>query len=104
MMPKGTSISKLKAGKKSLTVAWKKNKSVNGYDIEYSNQKNFKNVADGKDENGCTIEYRGHKVTDRMFDGLKSGKTYYVRVRTFKKVKGSYIYSNWSKVKKVKVK
>jgi len=39
-----------------------------------------------------------------MFDGLKSGKTYYVRVRTFKKVKGSYIYSNWSKVKKVKVK
>jgi len=104
VMPKGTSISKLKAGKKSLTVVWKKNKSVNGYDIEYSNQKNFKNVADGKDENGCTIEYRGHKVTDRMFDGLKSGKTYYVRVRTFKKVKGSYIYSNWSKVKKVKVK
>ncbi len=104
VMPKGTSIRSLSAGKGKITIKWKKNKAVDGYDIEYSNKKNFENVAAGSAKKGDTIEYRGHKVTDRMFDGLTSGKTYYARVRTFKVVKGRYIYSEWSKVKKVVVK
>lgn len=36
--------------------------------------------------------------------GLTSGKTYYFRVRAYKKVDGKYIYSSFSSVKSVKVK
>ena len=35
---------------------------------------------------------------------LKKGKTYYVRVRTFKKVNGVTVYSKWSKKMSVKLK
>ena len=35
---------------------------------------------------------------------LTSGKTYYVRVRTYKTVDGKNIYSAWSDVESVKVK
>ena len=39
-----------------------------------------------------------------LITGLKKGKTYYVKVRTYKTVKGKKYYSGWSKVKTVKVK
>jgi hypothetical protein len=39
-----------------------------------------------------------------VIKGLKQGKTYYVRVRTWKKVDGKKLCSVWSKVFKVKVK
>ena len=35
---------------------------------------------------------------------LTKGKKYFVRVRTYKTVNGKKIYSDWSKVKSVKVK
>ena len=34
----------------------------------------------------------------------RAGKKYYVRIRTWKKVKGETYYSAWSKAKSVKVK
>ena len=77
---------------------------MNGYDIEYSNQKNFKNVATAKPKDAETIRYTKNRVTSRKFTGLVSGRTYYVRVRTYKKVNGKYIYSTWGTVKKIKVK
>lgn len=36
--------------------------------------------------------------------GLTSGKTYYFKVRAYKKVDGKYIYSSFSSVKSIKVK
>jgi len=36
--------------------------------------------------------------------GLKSGRKYWVRVRTYKTVNGKKYYSAWSKVKTVTVK
>lgn len=38
----------------------------------------------------------------KIVSGLKSGKTYYVRVRTFKKVNGKKYYSDWSEPYKFK--
>ena len=35
---------------------------------------------------------------------LTAGKTYYVRIRAYKTVKGKKYYSAWSKVKDAKVK
>lgn len=102
--PKGTSISKLTPGKKKFTVKWKKNTAVKGYDIEYSNQKSFGNVTTAKPKYAESIRYTKNTVTSRTFTGLISGKTYYVRVRTYKTVNGKKIYSTWSTVKKVKVK
>ena len=102
--PKGTTIVSLVAAKKAFTVKWKRNTAVNGYDIEYSNQKNFKNVATAKPKDAETIRYTRNSVTSRKFTGLVSGRTYYVRVRTYKKVNGKYIYSTWGTVKKIKVK
>ncbi|MCD7797186.1 MAG: leucine-rich repeat domain-containing protein [Clostridiales bacterium] len=40
----------------------------------------------------------------KTIKGLKSKKTYYVRVRTYKTVNGKKVYSKWSTVKKVTVK
>ena len=40
----------------------------------------------------------------RTLTGLKRGKTYYVRIRAWKKVGGTTYYSAWSGVKSAKVK
>ncbi len=37
-------------------------------------------------------------------NGIRKGKTYYVKVRTYRKLNGKTYYSDWSKVKKVKIK
>ena len=34
---------------------------------------------------------------------LKSGKKYYVRIKTYKKIGSKYYYSSWSKAKTVKI-
>ena len=97
IVPKGTSIAKLKKGKKSFTVKWKKQKSqTRGYEIQYSLKKNFK----GKK----TVKIKKNKITSKKIGKLKKKKTYYVRVRTFGKANGKTYYSAWSKVKKVKTK
>ena len=40
--PKKTSISTLKAGKKKFVVKWKKQKSISGYQVQYSTDKKFR--------------------------------------------------------------
>lgn len=100
--PKGTSISKLSAGKKRFTVKWKKQTSqTTGYQIQYSTSKNFKSGTK-------TTTVSKNKTTSRKISKLKAKKKYYVRIRTYKTVKVNgksvKIYSDWSKVKTVKTK
>ena len=101
--PKGTSLSSVKAAKNSMTVQWKKQtvkmpkKQINGYQVQYSLKKNFKSGVK-------TVNVKGAKKVSAKISKLKTGKTYYVRVRTFMKVSGKNYYSGWSKVKKAKVK
>lgn len=97
IVPKGTSISKLKAGRKSFTVKWKKQKTqTTGYEIRYSaNEKMKKAVLLGKIK---------AKKTSRKISGLKAGKTYYVQIRTYQTVKGETYVSEWSKSRKVRTK
>lgn len=44
------------------------------------------------------------KTTKYKVKKLKAKKKYYVRVRTYKTVKGKKVYSSWSKVKSIKTK
>lgn len=92
--PKKTSIKKTKKGKKSLSFTLKKVSGVSGYQVQTATDKKFK-----KGRKTVTS-----KKTNVTFKKLKSKKKYYVRVRTYKTVKGKKYYSDWSKTKSVKTK
>ena len=93
------SLKKISAGTKKLTVSYKKaSESVTGYEIEVSTSKNFTNKTTK------TITVKGQKNTSKTVKKLKSGKKYYVRVRTYKTTNGTTTYSAWSAVKTAKTK
>ena len=93
--PGKVNLKSVKAGKKQITVKWGK-KSGDGYQIQYSTKKNFKSKK--------TVTVKSSKKVSTTIKKLKSKKTYYVRVRSYKKINGKTYYGSWSKVKKVKVK
>lgn len=99
--PKPAAISKITAGKESASVKWKKSADADGYWIQCSESKNF------RDYNGDTV-VKGRNKTSGTLKWLESGKTYYVRVSAYKTVKGQgdggKICSEPSKLLKVKVK
>ena len=95
--PKSTSIKKLKPAKKAVSVEWKKVSGVKGYQVQVATDKKFK-------KNKKTATVKKQKTTKVTIKKLKAKKKYYVRIRTYKTVKGKKIYSSWSKVKKVKTK
>ncbi len=95
---KKTTLKSAKNAKgKKLVVKWKKNTAGNGYQIQYSTSKKF-----AKGNKTETISK--NKTTSYTIKKLKKKKTYYVRIRTYKKVSGKTYYSGWSSVKKVKIK
>ncbi|MBQ4361317.1 MAG: fibronectin type III domain-containing protein [Lachnospiraceae bacterium] len=87
---KGT-VKSLKAGKKSFTATASTVKGGVKYQFQYR-------LGSGKWKSKISSATR---VTVKK---LKSGKTYQVKVRAFKKVSGKTYNGAWSKVKKVKVK
>ena len=84
------------SAKKKVTVKWKKASKVEGYEVQYSTSSDFSTAVKSK-----TI--KGNK-TSVTLTGLKSGKTYYVRVCSYKTVNGFKVYSNYGKCKQVVVK
>ena len=95
--PKNIKSLKVKSGKKQMTVTWKKDKKVSGYEIVYATSKNFKK---GKK----TIKITKAKTVKKVIKKLKAKKTYYVKVRSFKKVSKKKYYSAYTKAKKIKIK
>ena len=99
--PKGTKLAKLKKGKKSMTVKWKKQTArmpkarITGYQIRYSLKSSMKKSK--------MVKVKGYKKTSKKIKKLKSKKKYYVQIRTYTVVKGKAYYSPWSKKKAVKV-
>ena len=93
--PKKVIGTKAKTGKRKMTVSWKRDKKATGYRITYARNKKFtkgkKNVTIGK-----------NKTTKRTIKKLKK-KTYYVKVRAFKKVGKTKIYGSYSKARKCRV-
>ena len=95
IIPKKVTLTSLKAGKKSLTVNWKKADGIDGYEIEYSLKKSFKGAK--------SVTVKSAKTATCELTKLKSRKKYYIRIRSFKKVKGKKYHSEWSKVLSKKV-
>lgn len=93
--PKAAALKKLRAvnGKK-MTVSWKKVKNIDGYQLQYSTSSKFKTYKTKKIKAGTLT---------KTISKLKKGKTYYVRIRTYKKESGKTYYSTWSKAGKVKI-
>lgn len=88
---------KLKAGKRSFTVSWKKvSGNVSGYQVQYALDKKFKKSAKVKTLAKSKKSWKATK--------LKAKKRYYVRVRAYYKLDGKKYYGKWSTVKSVKTK
>ena len=82
---------------KKIKVSWKKNTKVNGYQIQYTTNKKFKSGIKN-------VTIKKNKTTSTVLKKLRKKKTYYVRIRTYKKDGKTTYYSKWSNVKKVKIK
>ena len=98
--PKGASVTKASSPKKKqIKVTWKKQTAqTTGYQIQCSADKNFK-------KGNKTVTVSKNKTTSKTITKLKSKKKYYVRIRTYKTVKGTKYYSGWKKYSKaIKVK
>lgn len=96
--PKKTKIKSVKGKKNGFKITWKKVSGVKGYQIKYSTNKYFfESLTKSKN-------VKKAKTTSATVKNLRKGKTYFVKVRTYKIVKGKKVYSNWSKVKTVTAK
>ncbi len=99
--PKGTNISNVKAKKKGFVLEWKKQgKQTSGYQIQYSLNKKFTKKSTKK------VTIKNNKKVSISFKSGKANKKYYIRIRTYKKVKYNgktvKVFSGWSNIKTVK--
>ncbi|MCI8705835.1 MAG: leucine-rich repeat protein, partial [Lachnospiraceae bacterium] len=88
--PKRPSVKSIQAAKgKKLAVKWAKDKMASGYQVQVSTAKNFKQ----------NLKTKKVTKTSYTFTKLKTGKRYYVRIRSYKKTNKETLYGAWSKVK-----
>ena len=96
ILPPKTLLTGLKKANRSFTASWKKNIQATGYQIQFAADSRFtkerKTVTVGK-----------QSATRYKISGLKNKKTYYVRIRSYKRVGKKVLYSSWSTVKKIRV-
>lgn len=86
-------ISSIKSAGKSIKLKLANLGSADGYQIQYSLKKNFKNAK--------KIQKKSTNITIKK---LKKNKRYYVRVRVYGKVDGKTYYGKWSARKSIKTK
>lgn len=96
IVPKGTTFTKVTGGEQQITLNWKRQKNITGYQIEYSLKKDFSGSK--------TVKIKKAKTLTTTIKKLQGNKTYYVRIRTYTTVKKKAYYSAWSKTKTVKTK
>ena len=89
---KAPSIKSVKRKGSQAVIQWKKVKNANGYEVYMSDKKNsgYKKIA--TITRGTTVKYTKKKLT--------TGKTYYFKIRTYRKIGGKKVYSSYSKIMK----
>ena len=88
------SISGITRSENCIKIKWKKVNGINGYQIQYSTNKEFKKAK--------KISIKSKTTTSKTIKNIGNSKKYYIRIRSYKKNKGKNIYSNWSKNKVIK--
>lgn len=95
--PAAVKVSSPKSTAKSaVRVKWSKNIYSTGYQVQYSTSANFKGAK--------TLTISSNKTDLYNVKKLASGKKYYFRVRTYKSVGSTNVFSAWSAAKSVKCK
>lgn len=94
--PAGSNITAVKKSSEgSFSIQWTSADHVTGYEIQYSTDKNFNNDVLYK-------RIKKASKTSWSVSGLQKGKTYYVRICTYKTISGKKYRSEWSPIKKIK--
>ena len=96
ILPPKTLLTGLKKANRSFTASWKKNIQATGYQIQYAADSRFT-----KERKTDTVGKQS--ATRYKISGLKNKKTYYIRIRSYKRVGKKVLYSSWSTVKKIRV-
>lgn len=95
-----TDVTYLKASSKKkgqIKVQWcPEDYNSTGYKIQVATNKRFTNAK--------TYTVNGRNKVTKIIKGLKKGKKYYVRIRSYKTNKEGTVYGEWSIVKSIKVK
>lgn len=96
--PKLAKVANVKAtaGKKKAVVSYKKVAGANGYEIYRSTAKNGKYKLVKTVKTGSTVKFTN--------SGLKSGKTYYYKVRAYRNVDGGKVYGAYGNKVKATIK
>lgn len=97
-------IKKTTSTPSAITVKYEKNKYASGYEIQYSQKKNFKEYTKKWVRTAFTKTVTDKNVTSAQLLRVEPNKKYYVRIRSYKKKGKSKIYGDWSEVKTIKVK
>ena len=77
---------------KTILLKWKKATETNGYQIQYATNSKF---TRGRK----TVIIKNRSTVSKTIKKLKRKKTYYVRIRAYKKLKGRTYFSKWSSKK-----
>lgn len=84
-------------GAKRMKIKWKRVSGASGYQIQYAQGKTFR-------KNSQILRVKSGKRTTATVKAKKRKKTYYVRIRAWKKISGKTVYGAWSTKKKIKIK
>ena len=93
--PKTPSITYLKSGSKSAKIKWSNVSGESGYQVYCATKRN------GTYKKAITLKSND---IDTTIKSLTKGKTYYFKVRAYKKTASGTVYSSYSSVRSVKVK
>lgn len=93
--PASTRLTELQQGEGSLTLRWKRQKNVKGYQIQYSSREDFSGAK--------SVTVKGRKKSAKTIRGLEEQQLCFVRIRTWKNRGGRRYYSSWSEPKSERV-
>ena len=94
--PAKQEIQKLTAKSKAFFVDWAQKESATGYEIQYATNSKFSGAK--------KVTVTNNKTDKKTISKLSGKKKYYVRVRSYKTVKGKKYYGAWSSTKSVTTK
>lgn len=93
--PKTVSINNVYKNKKSIVVKWNRaSSSVTGYKLSIAANKSFTRIV--------RTYFIKRSKTSKIVKGLKTGKKYYFKLRAYKDTGEKTLYSDWSKIKRIK--